>query len=742
MKTIHFIFALHNHQPVGNFDHVVEDAYQKSYKPFLDLFEQHPQIVAAMHNSGSLAQWIQKHHPDYFDRLRKLVSIGQLEVMGGGFYEPILPVIPERDAVGQMQMLSRFVEQTSGETPRGMWCPERVWEPRLPTVMTKAHINYTVLDDSHFFASGLTEEQTHGYYMTEDAGNAVAVFPTSEKLRYLIPFGRVEDVIEWMREHASEDDSTLVILGDDGEKFGVWPKTYEHVYEKGWLERFFCALEENADWIKMTTFARARREMKPRGRIYLPTASYIEMMTWALPTDSVLRFEEFYEDMKVDRPDFDLIRPFLRGGFWRNFLAKYEESNQMHKRAIRLSEKVEKFLAMAKSADDLRRAEQAQDLLWQAQCNCAYWHGVFGGLYLPHLRSAIYERMNAADALMRVGQVDGVVVDRTDFDGDGFDDIFIETPSLTLCIKPAAGGSIVEVDDLRSRVNLADTLTRRHESYHEKVAEATTWDEAADETANTEGASASIHDTIRTKEKGLEKLLIYDWYRRSFGLAHFLAGWTKLEDFASGKYREDGDFVNQPFEIESASVMGDGTPEVVLVRRGGLYQDGGKRSFNLRRTIRADKRESTFLIRDEVENASDRETEALYGIEMVANVLAPDAEDRYFFFDGSKSLKPEARATTEEVDVKKFGVVDGWRDLRVSFELDQPARVWRTPIETVSLSEAGFERVYQGTSIMALWPLKLSPGERAFHEVSIKMASVKQEAPEPLGELVAGKMEP
>jgi len=620
-------------------------------------------------------------------------------------------------------MLSQFVQETSGEKPTGMWCPERVWEPQLPSIMAKGGINYTVLDDSHFFASGLTEAQTFGYYMTEDAGNAVAVFPTQEKLRYLVPFGTVEKVMEWLRQHASEDNP-VAVLGDDGEKFGTWPMTYEHVFEKGWLEDFFKALEENADWVQTTTFARVLQEVKPRGRIYLPTSSYIEMMTWALPPDSVERFEEFYEELKEERKDWKQIQPFIRGGFWRNFLAKYDESNQMHKRSLRLSQQVARALEQAVSPEERKSAEQAQAYLWESQCNCGYWHGVFGGLYLPHLRNAVYERIIAADAALRQSS-QTAVIEKEDFDADGFDEIFIETPKLTLCIKPNAGGSLAEVDDVRSHVNIADTLTRRREAYHAKVAQAVTWEESQKETANTDSATASIHDIVRTKEKGLEKLLIYDWYRRTFGLAHFLAPWTSLHDFASGHYHEDGDFVNQSFEIESAHVGADGMPQVVLMRNGGLYQEGGVRTITLRRRIHADPEHARFTIRDEIMNTSHLQAEARYALEMIANVLAPDASDRYFFLDGgTKADQPQPRATMEQRDATVFGLVDEWRDLRISFALSQPATVWRLPIETVSLSEAGFERVYQGTCVMPVWNLSLSPAQSAAFEVTVNLTPV------------------
>jgi alpha-amylase len=38
---------------------------------------------------------------------------------------------------------------------------------------------------------------------------------------------------------------------------------------------------------------------------------------------------------------------------------------------------------------------------------------------------------------------------------------------------------------------------------------------------------------------------------------------------------------------------------------------------------------------------------------------------------------------------------------------------WVTPIETVSESEDGYERVYQGSQIIAVWPVELVPASEA-----------------------------
>ncbi|MEE8575282.1 MAG: 4-alpha-glucanotransferase, partial [Thermodesulfobacteriota bacterium] len=94
-----FIFCIHNHQPVGNFDFVLEDAFVKAYMPFLELLEKHPALKVSYHTTGFLLDWLAENHPEYIELLKRLVARGQVEIMGGGYYEPILSVIPEADRV-------------------------------------------------------------------------------------------------------------------------------------------------------------------------------------------------------------------------------------------------------------------------------------------------------------------------------------------------------------------------------------------------------------------------------------------------------------------------------------------------------------------------------------------------------------------------------------------------------------------------------------------------------------------
>ena len=338
MSQVRLILALHNHQPVGNFDGVFEEAYRTAYLPFLDVLEGYPEIPFVLHTSGPLLEWLVERRPEYIARLRRMVEAGRVEILGGGFYEPILTMIPHRDRVGQIRGYSRYLEETLGARVRGMWIAERVWEQSLVASIAEAGIEYTVLDDSHFLRAGCAEDDVLGYYLTEDDGRLLKVFPGSERLRYNIPFREPHETYEFLRRLAERRPGATVVFADDGEKFGSWPETYEHVYKKGWLNRFCDMLLGNRDWLEATTFARAVDATLPEGKVYLPDGSYREMTEWALPPEASAAYRRASRRVEAIDDGGEVARFFRPGGFWRNFKAKYAECDEMYARMLAVSQ--------------------------------------------------------------------------------------------------------------------------------------------------------------------------------------------------------------------------------------------------------------------------------------------------------------------------------------------------------------------------------------------------------------------
>ena len=699
MGKVYFVFGIHNHQPVGNFDFVFEDAYQRAYLPFLELLEAHPRIRLAQHYSGILFDWILENHPEYIDRLAQMVHRGQVELISGAHYEPILMTIPDRDKIGQIKKLTRMIYRHTRYRARGFWLAERVWEPHLPKVLRESGVEYTIVDDAHFKYAGLKEDKLTGYYVTEEQGVPLNIFPISEKLRYTIPFQDPEATLDYFRFVSSLGENQLAIFADDGEKFGVWPGTYDHVFKHRWLEHFFEALEENSDWVEMIHFSEALDRIPPKGRVYLPTASYREMMEWALPATAFQELEDFEQKLK-DLGLFEKYHIYVRGGFWRNFLAKYPESNRMHKKMLYVSDQLETH----RKKFPPEKLAQAKDHLWAGQCNCPYWHGIFGGLYLPHLRHAIYQNLIEAEIMLdQVLAKTGVETKVMDFTGNGREDILVESPLLNLYIDPHLGGNIFELDFKPVRTNILDTMTRHKEGYHRKLLE-------AEHSHGPDGEVASIHDMVLAKEKHLERYLKYDWYLRNALIDHFMPLETPLQDFADAAYREWGDFVQRPYEYRVDHT--EASARIHLSRLGNLWPEGHPLPFFVKKTLKILPDSAEMDIRYLLENRSDQEVACLFGVEWNLGLQAGNSPDRYYEINGRKPSESHLAGKGEEAQVREIALVDEWQKFRVSFRFPQPARLWRFPIETVSMSEAGFERVYQNSVLLPLWELRLKPGEK------------------------------
>src|SRR5215217_2058319 len=394
MSPIRFVFGLHLHQPVGNFDHVFEQHVADVYRPILERLSGRGFLPAVLHLSGPLLEWLEAHDAAYLDLLGKLVSDRRVELLLAGFYEPVLASLPRRDRVEQIQWMREAIQRRFGVDARGLWLTERVWEPELAADLADAGVRYALVDDRHFLVTGFAAEQLHAPFWTESDGKRVALFPIDERLRYLIPFRPPEETAAYLRELRGAGHR-LALLADDGEKFGGWPGTKEWVYERGWLDQFIGTMTHlvEAGEVQLSTLADALDQVPSGGIAYLPTASYREMESWSLPPDAALRLIHLERDLgetRISGPDGALIR----GAHWRNFLVKYSESNRMHKKMQALS-------LLLRSRGDLPSARRA---IGRAQCNDAYWHGVFGGLYLPHLRDAIWRNLANAEAALRAGE--------------------------------------------------------------------------------------------------------------------------------------------------------------------------------------------------------------------------------------------------------------------------------------------------------------------------------------------------
>lgn len=633
MAPIRFVFGLHLHQPVGNFDHVFAQHVEDVYRPLLDRLAGRGFLPVVLHLSGPLLEWLEGHEPAYLDRLGTLAADGKIEMLLAGFYEPVLASLPRPDRIEQIRWMHEAVQRRFGVDARGLWLTERVWEPELAADLADAGVRYALVDDRHFLATGFEIEQLHAPLWTESDGRRLALFPIDERLRYLIPFRPPEETAQYLRDLRGAGHR-LAVLADDGEKFGGWPGTKEWVYGQGWLDRFIDIvgrLVESGE-VVLSRLDHALAEVPSGGLAYLPTASYTEMESWALPPNAALRLERLRKDLgeaRVAGPDGALVR----GAHWRNFFVKYSESNRMHKKMQALS-----TLCRRKG-----NPVEARRAIGRAQCNDAYWHGVFGGLYLPHLRDAVWRELALAEGALRRGK--GLAWEVLDFDGDGHQEIWVHSESFSAIVSPVRGAAVEEYTIFRSGINYANVLTRRREAYHDLALE-----RAAAHAGQKEGGAASIHEI----EEGirLDARPPTDAEDRVLLLERILPSALGLEEYGWADYRSVHSWARTSFDF------------AVQRRRGALEIAcaAGQGRERLAKLIRfgADGEMTVRYAWDPGASAPDD----LFATELsLASLLAP--------------------------------------------ETTPAAEPWRFTIETIAKSERGLDRTRQGESLTLRWPIRL-----------------------------------
>ncbi len=690
---ISLALILHNHQPVGNFGWVIGEVYERAYEPMVGALERHPKVRLALHYTAPLLEWLDANKPEFLDRLRALVARGQVEIVGGGHFEPILASLPDRDRVGQLVRMRSDLERRFGVAPRGAWLAERVWEPSLPTALADAGYEYTVLDDNHLRSASVPEDAMWGTYTTDDQGRLLTVFGTEKGLRYRIPWRPVPELIEYLKAAATEDGDRLGTMGDDGEKFGGWPGTDELSWGKGqWVDKCFTALKDNSDWLTTVTPSDWMAGHPPIGRIYVPTASYVEMTEWVLPPDEGPVFAELLHDaVEKESP----AARFLRGGMWRNFAARYREVNDLHKQMLRVSALVE---AMPQGS----ARDRALDHLYRGQSNDCYWHGLFGGIYLVHMRMAtLAELIAAEDLALGSAAARGVA----DYDLDGRDEVLIGTSGQSVLVDPAEGGGISSWDLRASRVALASVMRRRPEAYHAKLKEAEAV-AAAGAAEKGEGASLSPHEGFTTKEAGLSKFLVYDDHERRSGLVRILdARGIELGDFVSAAWVTRGARRDRVVEMNRTASGLDVTKAFLLE---GQRADG--------------ELQVVVVVTAQADFAG------LIEVESNLNLLGGGANPEAFYAWADQEVRHDSPGSVAAGVDLTFG--NRYEGVAISVA-PQPAaaQAW-FPVETVSNSEAGFERVYQGSCLTQRWPLKLRAGQSTTFSVTFHFTQSRDRAKE------------
>jgi len=667
-NKIPFIFGIHCHQPYANFYHVVDHAVSVSYAPFIEVALQNKEFKFVVHYSGWLLDYIRNHHMNLFKNLQKAASNGQIEFFTGGFYEPILTAIPSDDRRGQIELLSKYINNYFGQQPNGLWLTERVWDPSIISDLYETGIENIIIDDYHLIAAGFKENTIKGYFRTEQDGYPINLFPINKTLRYFTPFKGEDEVVAYINT-LKNDNHKFVSCFDDGEKFGLWPSTYEWVYQKGWLKRFIDAIVDSNN-IEFIHYKDATKRFKAESIAYLPITSYIEMGEWALSPDIADEFDRL--KMSLKNSDFrDNLDYLVKGTVWKNFLVKYSEADKLHKKTLDLSIRGKKF-----KTDD-----QFLTYLYQSQCNDSLWHGVFGGLYLPNLRNNAWTSLiNAQKRFEELAGIKANTIEMRDINFDSYIEPYYIGKEFNALFSSKSNGQMITLEVKDTSFNLMNIIARRKEHYHSKFIPID--EQSMDASGNSESAnnSTSIHDENHYVDSKLLTYLKYDWYDKNSFIDHFTYDFS-LSNFQDLTFVEIGDFVNQPSNVSLKD------SSITFNRSGGFYTHYGKTPVEMSKK---------YTIKDDVINFEFKVVaESDFKCDYVNEINLHFADINRVTINGLPISEPNT------ITGKKFVITDPFIGKDIIIEYDSEVVLCFYTIHTLSQSESGIDLTVQGVSILS-----------------------------------------
>jgi 4-alpha-glucanotransferase len=647
--------------PWGTRSRDLDAMVHDTLEALVDLMEERPEARLAMRLDGNLLEHIEAEHGHLADRLAGLATAGNVELVGGGFYAPILALLPWRDAVGQLEMTAGYLERRSGVRPRGAWLDEGVWEPRLAEVLETAGVTWTALDESALRAAAV-DGVVDGHYVTEHAGRPLAVLPIDRGLRLALVAGSASRFITAVvdRSAALGRSCTMTWAGD--------ASLLARGGDAATLHALCDAVAARSD-VEWALPAESVERASPNGRVYLASGVAPEL---AAQTVAPWRLDGWHRRraaLIAAGDDAATAEEWLRGGIWQAFLARYGEIDRMHKRSLEVSRRfaaVERVMRNGgfRAISQLVRPRRA---LYRGQAGAAFGWGSRAGMHDADLRAAIYatlvEAEVAAEALVRDG-APYLEVSLRDVHAELETAVLVRSRSLRLVVRPSIGGTLAALEWLGDCVALHDVLTRRLEF------------------GQPPGGVADGHERAWLHDRFLPPdVLPAQW----------------MDDVG-----ERGDFLDRRYRTVGVNSRGRGADErvdILLAADGKLAEDAGPVAVSLVKTIRVEASGCTVYVRWALEFDRALTQSVDFAVECNLSFASAVVDEGWIQTPDGERHRCDATIVGAAGSTLRFGLTA--RGAVGYVHADAPVRFDTAPIYTLAMPVGKpANRAFQGSALM------------------------------------------
>ena len=428
-KKLGLILGAYGHLPSGAEEADFQALYEREIKPLVQALNNFPRINVVFHYSGVILYWIERRYPELFMLIEDLLSRKQAEFLGGGFYNPMLPLLPQADKIGQIEMLTTYLRRHFGKRPQGCWFQASAWEQSMVGALNSCGMNYAFLEDRQFSAASIKANEAGLFSpcITEDQGKLITVFPIagdlSRELRLNPPAAALGALLEKLPDldKASGGDFLAMVCPFGQEvTLGQAAVPAESAFS---CESFLQELSSADSRIEFTTPSKIFKNLKGLKKVYFPGA-------WA--------------DTKTGSE----TNP-------RQFLAEHPEAGGIYAKMIYVHTLINNQLR-----GDKTRKRTALEELWKAQDSGVFSLDSAGapGIFHAPLRKAAYHALIEAEKITREKGKFTPALSVFDFDLDGEGEYIFQDESLNCCIK-SRGAGIFELDYFPAAWNYLDTLS-------------------------------------------------------------------------------------------------------------------------------------------------------------------------------------------------------------------------------------------------------------------------------------------
>lgn len=397
-----------------------EQYYDKAYKPLISTLYNLPEVPFTLFMTGSFIEWIEHRHPEFFMILEEMVARKQIDILGGGYYSPLFPLIPPADRVGQIELLTTSLRRHFGKRPRGSWLTASAWEPSLVSSLTTCGMEYALLDKIMIETSGFAGVDGFTPVTIEDGGKTLTVVPLDNRYRFTESFSPETFFGEMQSIADPSQNRIVVVFMDQSSVVPVFGGT-----GPSWFESFVKLAGSPESAIELSTAGRYLKSNSLFPRAYLSSG----MSPWDQESD---------DDIRI------LARTSVK-----QCLVKSENLLNLYAKMMYVHSLVNQLRG------DKSRKKNAREDLWRAQNSEVFSFDRNRADIRRALRIGAYKYLLMAEKSSRVRGVFSPSINAFDFDMDGQKEYLSQLDSLNIYVHPR-GGRIFELDILNAYRNYCD----------------------------------------------------------------------------------------------------------------------------------------------------------------------------------------------------------------------------------------------------------------------------------------------